>query len=166
VQCTYGEDRALTNAILERGFDTVYQGSAVVHTLVPNTYAGLCKMYLRWDRSYVREEIRFVRIVWKRPLAPMVFSVLERLIANLGFPVGWTAIAMLAVIAVSNPVVLVRGLLALGVVAAFSMLYYLYTERSMRFVHGILYAYFAFFTLWWIFPYAIMTVRSRSWMTR
>ena len=46
------------------------------------------------------------------------------------------------------------------------MLYYVYTERSMRFVHGIFYAYFAFFTLWWVFPYAIMTVRSRSWMTR
>ena len=36
----------------------------------------------------------------------------------------------------------------------------------MRFVHGILYAYFAFFTLWWIFPCAILTVRARSWLTR
>lgn len=166
VQCTYGEDRALTNAILGRGFDTVYQGSAVVQTLVPNTYAGLCKMYLRWDRSHIREEIRFLRIVWKRPLVPMVFAVLDKLITNFGLAVGWTAIAMLAAIAVSNPLVLVRVLLVLGVGAAFSMLYYLYTERSMRFVHGILYAYFAFFTLWWIFPYAIMSVRSRSWMTR
>ena len=166
VRCTYGEDRALTNAILERGFDTVYQGSAVVHTLVPDTYAKLWKMYLRWDRSYVREEIRFARIVWKRPLVPMVLAVFEKLITNLRFPVAWTATAMLAVIAVSDPMALVRVLLAIGIGAGFYMLYYVYTERSMRFVHGILYAYFAFFALWWIFPYAIMTVRSRSWMTR
>lgn len=166
VPCTYGEDRALTNAILERGFDTVYQGSAVVHTLVPNSYTGLCKMYLRWDRSHVREEIRFARIVWKRPPVPMLFAVVDKLIVNLGIAVGWIGIVTLAVIAASNPMVLVPVLLAIGVGAGFSMLYYLYTERSMRFVHGILYAYFAFFTLWWIFPYAIMTVRSRSWMTR
>jgi len=166
VRCTYGEDRALTNAILERGFDTVYQGSAVVHTLVPDTYAKLCRMYLRWDRSYVREEIRFARIVWKRPLIPMVLALIEKLITNLRFPVAWIATVTLAVIAVSEPMALVRVLLAIGIGAGFYMLYYLYTERSMRFVHGILYAYFAFFTLWWIFPYAIITVRSRSWMTR
>ena len=165
VPCTYGEDRALTNAILERGFDTVYQGSAVVRTLVPNTYAGLCRMYLRWDRSYVREEICFGRIVWKRPLVPMLFGVVERLIANLAVPVNWIAIAMLAAAVPSHPAILARVLFALGVGAGFSMLYYLYTERSLRFVHGIVYAYFAFFTLWWIFPYAIITVRSRSWMT-
>lgn len=165
-RCTYGEDRALTNAILDRGYDTVYQGSAVVHTLVPDTYAKLCKMYLRWERSYVREEIRFARIVWKRPLVPMVLAVFEKLITNLRFPVAWTATATLAVIAVSDPMALVRVLLAIGVGAGFYMLYYVYSERSMRFVHGILYAYFSFFALWWILPYAIMTVRSRSWMTR
>jgi hyaluronan synthase len=164
--CTYGEDRALTNAILERGFDTVYQGSAVVHTLVPDTYAKLCKMYLRWDRSYVREEIRFARIVWKRPLVPMLLAVFEKLVTNLRFPVAWAATAMLAVIAVSDPMALARVLIAIGVGAGFYMLYYAYSERSLRFVHGIVYAYFAFFTLWWIFPYAILTVRSRSWMTR
>lgn len=166
VRCTYGEDRALTNAILERKFDTVYQGSAVVHTLVPDTYAKLCKMYLRWDRSYVREEIRFARIVWKRPLVPLLLAVIDKLITNLRFPVAWMATITVAVIAVSDPMVLVRVLTAIGISAGFFMLYYLYTERSMRFMHGILYAYFAFFALWWIFPYAIMTVRSRSWMTR
>src|SRR5690242_2211881 len=54
VPCTYGEDRALTNLILGTGCDTVYQRTAVVHTVVPETYGKLCKMYLRWDRSYIR----------------------------------------------------------------------------------------------------------------
>ena len=34
--CTYGEDRALTNAIFGLGYDTVYQRTAVVHTVVPD----------------------------------------------------------------------------------------------------------------------------------
>ena len=32
-QCTYGEDRALTNYILDRGYNTVYQRSALVRTV-------------------------------------------------------------------------------------------------------------------------------------
>ena len=59
VPCTYGEDRALTNLILGAGYDTVYQRTAIVHTMVPTTYGKLCRMFLRWDRSYIREEFRF-----------------------------------------------------------------------------------------------------------
>jgi len=87
--CTYGEDRALTNCILDRGFDTVYQGSAIVRTVVPATYGKLVKMYLRWERSYVREELRLARIVWKRPLAARVFSLLDCVLTNLRYPVGY-----------------------------------------------------------------------------
>jgi hypothetical protein len=29
-----------------------------------------------------------------------------------------------------------------------------------------LYAYFSFLTLLWIFPYALLTVRARTWGTR
>jgi len=165
-RCTFGEDRALTNAILESGFDTVYQSSAVVHTLVPDTYTRLCKMYLRWDRSYVREELRFARIVWRRPVVPLLISIVEKAITNLRYPVAWTAGILLVTRVFSNPLSLVRVLVAIGIGSSFYMLYYLYSERSMRFVHGILYAYFAFFTLWWIFPFAMLTVRARSWLTR
>ncbi len=67
--CTTGEDRALTNDVLALGYKTVYQGSAVVHTIAPETYGKLCKMYLRWDRSYIREELRLLStIVWRLPL--------------------------------------------------------------------------------------------------
>lgn len=167
-RCTIGEDRALTNtnAILERGYDTVYQGSAVVRTLVPNTYAKLCRMYLRWERRNVREEIQFARIVWKRPLVPMVIAVFEKLVTNLRFPISWISTVTLMLITLSDPTVLVRVLIAIGVGSGFFMLYYVYTERSMRFVHGILYSYFSFFALWSVVPYATLTVRSRSWMTR
>lgn len=164
--CTFGEDRALTSAILERRYDTVYQGNAVVHTIVPETYDRLCRMFLRWDRSHVREELRFLRIMWKRPAVPLAAAAAEKLVAALGLPVGGLLLGMLAVAAVADPTLLPRLLIVIGAGAAFSMLYYLYQERSMRFVHGILYSYFALFTLWWVFPYAVATVRSRSWGTR
>lgn len=163
---TYGEDRALTNFILELGYDTVYQSTAVVHTVVPETYAKLCKMYLRWDRSYIREEIRFARIVWKRPLKSMLMAWLDSTITNLRYPVGYLVLALFVTLALSDAAVLLRMLIAIGLMATFYMLYYLRSERSLDAVYGVLYAYFSFFTLFWIFPYALLTVRARSWLTR
>lgn len=46
VHSDIGEDRSMTNFILEQGYDTIYQRSASVLTTVPVTYGKLCKMYL------------------------------------------------------------------------------------------------------------------------
>jgi hyaluronan synthase len=165
-RCTYGEDRALTNDILAAGYDTVYQRNAVVHTVVPETYSKLCRMFLRWDRSYIREEFRFARIVWSRPLWSRVLSLYESAITNLRYPVGYASIALWAVNALKDPGSIVRMLLAIMVVSLVYVLYYLRSERSWDFVFGILYAYFSFFALTWIFPYAALTVRARGWLTR
>lgn len=166
VPSTYGEDRALTNFVLDLGFDTVYQASAVVHTVVPQTYTKLCKMYLRWDRSYIREEIRFARIVWKRPLKRMLIAWFDSTVTNLRYPVGYSVLVLLIALSFSDAIVLLRMLLAIGVMSGFYMLYYLRSERSSDALYGILYSYFSFFTLFWIFPYAVLTVRARSWLTR
>ena len=165
--CTYGEDRALTNLILRRGYDTVYQRSAVVHTVVPETYGKLCRMYLRWDRSYIREELRFAgRVVWKRPAGPRALALYESTVTNLRFPVASSAMLLWAVNAMNDPGSLVRMLLAIMVVSTLYTLYYLRSERSWDFVFGIAYGYFSFFALTWIFPYAALTLRARGWLTR
>jgi hyaluronan synthase len=166
VPCTYGEDRALTNLILGAGYDSVYQRTAIVHTIVPETYAKLCKMYLRWDRSYIREEFRFARIVWKRPPLWRAFALYETTITNLRFPVAYLSIALMVMHAVQDPTAILRMLLAIMIVSTLYVLYYLRSERSWDFVYGILYAYFSFFALTWIFPYAALTLRARGWLTR
>jgi hyaluronan synthase len=123
-------------------------------------------MFLRWNRSYVREEIRFARIVWKRPLGARVTAFLDTTITNLRYPVGYVSLALLVVYSVHDPLTIARMLIGIGVVSTFYMLYYLKSERSWDFAFGILYAYFSFFALMWIFPYAVLTVRARSWLTR
>ncbi len=166
VPSTYGEDRSLTNFILAKGYDTLFQRSAVVHTVVPTTYGKLCKMYLRWDRSYVREEIRFAGIVWKRPWRSRLIAMADSLMTVLRYPAGYAIMAMLLAAVVSEPMTLLRVMFAIGVMSTFYMLYYLKSERSWDLVYGVLYAYFSFFALFWIFPYALLTLRARSWMTR
>ncbi|HZB91067.1 MAG TPA: glycosyltransferase [Stellaceae bacterium] len=165
-ECTFGEDRALTNFLLEEGYDTVYQRSAVVRTVVPQVYSKLCKMFIRWDRSYVREEIRFARIVWKRPLPTRLIALYDRFVTNLRFPVQYFSLFLLLDVAGHDPRVLARMLAGTALVSLVNMFYYLRSERSFDFFYGVFYTYFYLFTLFWIFPYALLTVRARSWLTR
>ena len=166
VHCTFGEDRSMTNYILDKGYDTVYQRSAVVYTIVPHKYGKLCKMFLRWDRSYVREELRLSRIVWKRRPKARIIALCDILTKNMRYPVGYATLALLIVLSINSPATILRMLFAIGMMSLFTMFYYLRSERSWDFLYGILYAYFSFFGLFWIFPWAVITVRSRSWMTR
>jgi hyaluronan synthase len=166
VRSDIGEDRSLTNYILEQGYDTVYQRSASVHTTVPETYAKLCKMYLRWDRSYLREETRFARIVWKRPWRWRLIALVDTMVTNLRYPVIYASLGLLIVGVAEDPETLLRILFVIGLMALLYTLYYLRSQRSLDFVYGIAYSYFAFFALTWIFPYAVLSVRARGWLTR
>jgi len=80
--------------------------------------------------------------------------------------VAYLSIAFWISQAVDDPTTLVRMLVAIGGISTFYMLYYLRSERSWDFLYGILYGYFSVFALSWIFPYAVVTVRARGWLTR
>jgi len=166
VPCTYGEDRALTNWILEDGYDTLYQQTAVVHTLMPRTYGKLCRMYLRWERSFIREEVHFARLVWKRPLRYRLLALYEMIITDLRYPATYLSMGLLAWLVWRDPLALPRMLVTIGAFASVYTVYYLRSERSWDFIFGVFYAYFSFFALFWIFPYALVTVRARAWLTR
>jgi hyaluronan synthase len=165
--CNTGEDRALTNDVLALGYRTLYQRSAVVNTLVPDRYGKLCRMYLRWNRSYIREELRlFTSVCWRLTPRALLITLADKLITNLRFPIAILSLLLLVGMSIEDPWTIIRFLLVVGVTSLFYMLYYLKSERSWEFLFGILYSYFSVLTLFWIFPYALLTLRNRSWMTR
>ena len=164
--CTIGEDRALTNLILEQGLKTIYQRKAVVHTIVPETYVQLTKMFLRWDRGDVREEWRLLtKSLWQRPWRTRWISIIDVFFANLRYPMIIISLGLIITL-VFDPFIVFQMIVVIGFIALFYMLFYLICEKSMDFMYGIVYAYFSFFTLFWVFPYAVMTLRNRSWLTR
>ncbi len=166
-RCTFGEDRAMTNFLLAAGYNTVYQGSAVVRTVVPDRYAKMSKMFLRWDRSYLREELRLMKTAWKRPPIARLITLYDRIITNLQFPIGYVAVVMLIIAVVARPVLLLRFLLMMLLMSVLSTAYVLKSEPSLRSImYGVLMAYFSTFAMSWILPYAFFTVRARSWLTR
>lgn len=165
--CPHSEDRALTNFILRGGYYTYYQRTALVYTLVPETYRGVCNMYLRWERGNVRESIvqlsyLFTRYRPKYRLMPIV----EFFLAQLEYPLTLMFFALLMASLALYPPLLFKCLALLGVGSLINLIYYLWLERDLEFVYGVIYSYYAFFLLQWIYPYAFVTVRDRHWLTR
>ena len=164
--CTIGEDRAMTNRMFALGYHVRYQSNAVVHTLAPESYRGLCKMFLRWSRSQVREDFGLLRILGARPLVARVVAALDLVVANVGYVVGLAALALSLHAAAAEPRVFGYIALGVGLGAAPGALYFLRTERSLECLYGLVYGYYAAFALFWIMPYAALTVRARGWLTR
>lgn len=164
---SHGEDQALTNIVLRQGFDTVYQRTAVVHTLVPTTYNQLSRMFLRWDRSYIVEGFSFARFMFTRyRKTNRVLPILTFFVSNLRFVVVAVALMELPRLFDTNLHALGRTTIALVLGSVFTAAYYLRFERSFRWLYGVLYAIFSVLMLQWILPWALVTVRDERWGTR
>ena len=165
--CVHSEDRALTNYVLRGGWYTYYQRTAKVYTVVPETYTGVVKMYLRWERGNVRESLvqlgyLFTRYRTKHRLMPIV----EFFLTQLELPMLILAFAFFVLSVWLYPLIFFKIMAFLGLTSLCGLIYYLWLERDLEFVYGIIYSYYAFFLFQWIYPYAFLTVRDRRWLTR
>jgi hyaluronan synthase len=165
--CPHSEDRALTNFILRQGFYTCYQRTAVVHTKVPENYRGICRMYLRWERGNVRESAVQLAYLFSRYRARgRLLPIVEFLLAQLEYPLTLLFFGILLASVAVYPPLLFKVLALLGIGSLLNLIYYLWLERDMEFIYGVIYSFYAFFLLQWIYPYAFVTVRDRHWLTR
>jgi len=53
--CTFGDDRHLTNRMLQFGYATKYTSLSVCHTETPSQYIRWLNQQIRWSKSYFRE---------------------------------------------------------------------------------------------------------------
>lgn len=163
----HGEDQALTNIVLRLGYDTVYQSSAVIHTLAPTTYRQLSRMFVRWDRSYVVEGLSFAKFMLTRYREKnRVLPVIAFLVGNLRLAALFLGLGTLPLLASLDLGRLAHASIALFVGAGLSACYFLRLERSTRFLYGVVYAAYSFLLLQWVLPWALLTVRDERWGTR
>lgn len=164
-----GEDRAMTNAILKLGYHVTFQSNAVVYTNVPVRYKGLCKMFLRWARSNVRETIAMAEFIFTRfrqtpalgARVNFVLSVIQMIIPQI-------LLAGLTGCIVWHPALFVsQALFGACITGTVPALFYAWRRSfSSEALWSILYAMFWIFGLSWITPYALITVGNNKWLTR
>ena len=163
VQCTYGDDRALTNYLLDKGYRALYAPDAIAHTVVPDTIRKFMNQQLRWKKSWVRESLKAAMFMWKRnPLMSISFyvSIILPLLAPL---VVIRALLWYPWVTHELPWFYLFGLTLMAFV--YGLYYYLH-KRDNRWIYGTLFASFYTLVLIWQLPWAILNIRDSRWGTR
>lgn len=163
-----GEDRAMTNMILKQGKKVLFQRNAIVLTDVPERYQGLYKMFIRWGRSNVRENLEMAKYVFtdfrsESKTGARLLFVNQFLTIVMTYPFLFF---MLFFIVVHPLLFLSSTLLGILIVSSFPVFFYAKkydaSESLWAYSYSILYT----FGLFWIAPYAIATAGKSGWLTR
>jgi len=163
-----GEDRAMTNMILKQGQHVLFQRNAYVLTNVPEEYTGLYKMFIRWSRSNVRENIAMAKYVFTdfregSKFGSRLLWLNQALRIVMAYPF---MLFMFFFIAIHPLLFLSSTFLGILIVSSFPVLFYAKRYNFSDSLWAYSYSVFYTFSLFWITPYAIVTANKRGWLTR
>ena len=163
-----GEDRAMTNMILKQGYHVLFQRNAFAYTNVPEKYKGLYKMFIRWGRSNVRENIEMSKYVFSNfregsKIGARLLFISQSIKIIMSYPF----VIFMLFFVLTHPLLFISSTLAsILVLSTFPALFYAkrydFKESFWAYSYSILFT----FGLFWITPYAIATANKRGWLTR
>lgn len=163
-----GEDRAMTNMILKQGYKVLFQRDAHVYTNIPESYDSLRKMFTRWERSNVRENIAMSRFAFEdfrkgAKIGPRILLLNQWLKMTMAYP---GLILMLFFLGTYPLLFLSSTLVSILVFSSLQALFYGKNHSVSEAFWAYPYSVFYAFTLFWITPYAIATAGKGGWLTR
>lgn len=163
-----GEDRAMTNMILAQGFQVLFQRNAIVYTNVPEKYKGLYKMFIRWGRSNVRENIMMGKFIFSAFREKGAWGT-RLLFANQWFKLLMVYPFLLFTVYFLVHFPMLMGVsLGIGVLLAGTVSAIFYSRRYPQAQSWWAFTYGLFHSvgLFWVTPYAIATAGRSGWLTR
>lgn len=163
-----GEDRAMTNMILHQGYHVLFQSNAYVYTNTPEKYKGLYKMFIRWERSNVRENIMMSKFAFgnfregnKNGTRILLIDQWMKLV--LSYP---SLILMLGFLAVYPLMFITTTLVSILIFSSIQAFFYAKKHTLSESFWAYPYSIFYTFSLFWITPYSIATAGKSGWLTR
>ncbi len=163
-----GEDRAITNMILKQGYEVLFQKNAYVLTNVPETYKGLYKMFIRWERSNVRENIEMAQFIFKKfRSGSKTGTRLLFLDQWLSILTAYPFIILMMIFILTHPLMFLSSILfSILMLSSFPVFFYAKKYNIAGSIWAYSYSILYAFGLFWITPYSIATVRRGGWLTR
>lgn len=160
---TYGDDRHLTNLVLQDGHTVRFEKNAIAYTHVPNTIKTYIKQQIRWNKSFYRELLWTLKNVQTKHFY-MIYDMLMQLILpymSVFVTVGiiYTAIFISLKIALT-------WMILLFLITALRPIYGAYRTGNLGF---LLFLAYGFVHIIFLIPsrfYAIFTLKENGWSTR
>ena len=164
-----GEDRAMTNMILKQGYQVLFQRNAWVLTNTPEKYKNLYKMFIRWERSNVRENIMMTKFAFKNfreesKIGTRILLLNQWLKVIMAYPL----LMLMFLFILTHPLLFLSScLMSIFIFSSIQVFFYSKRQRNIKeSMWAYPYSIFYMFTLFWITPYAIATASRSGWLTR
>jgi hyaluronan synthase len=162
---TWGDDRALTNWMLRRGFRTIYTDRAQAYTICPETLRQLLRQQIRWKKGWFVNSVRATPFMLRRhPFVALCYFVPLFLLTVTAPVMAARALIWSPLVEHTIPVYYLLGALGTSVLAA---TYYRYAKRENRhWRYVFLWSLFSMFVVSFMLFYALATIQNRGWGTR
>jgi len=166
-KCTFGDDRHLTNLVLEKGYQVKYEPNAHAITHVPFNLKTFLKQQIRWNKSFYRELLVTTKIVAKKPRLLHPYIIYDLLIQTILPLLMITSLSYaLATSFLHTPYKLLSYVIILVGVALLRTMYgYLRTKDKSL----LLFPMYSFLHIFLLVPmriYSIFTINRNHWGTR
>lgn len=160
-KCVHGEDRALTNMILKKGYEVKYAPKSIAYTVSPNNLKDFVKQQYRWRQSAVREGLICLSFSWKTNLLLFLETFF---ILTLPF-LGISVLISMFILLIQYPYLITNFLLGILIVTIIhNMFLFVYDVRKLP--YALFYTFLTYVLLIWLWPLALVNVRSTKWGTR
>ncbi|KAG2235512.1 hypothetical protein INT48_003075, partial [Thamnidium elegans] len=159
MECTYGDDRHLTNRALLCGYRVVYTHLAYCETETPSNFLRWFKQQTRWSKSFYRELFWNARSLHKH--SPWMA-------AELFYQGLYPFVLLFSIFNIlfsKSPFVLIVWLMSLAAISCIKSLYALVVARSFRFIIFPLYSLYYIFGLVPAKLWAIISLWDVGWGT-
>lgn len=162
MECTYGDDRSLTNMILRSGYKAIYDAEAEAWTDAPDRYKKFFKQQLRWKKSWAREGPLLAMHAWRT------------------HPIAFPAILIATASGLMSPIVCLVNVVYLPITHDIAPFFYILCLYLMSMTYALMYRslrsdgiwkYAVLATFFYVsfslqLVWAIIKIRDGSWGTR
>lgn len=162
-ECTYGDDRHLTNLALLRGYGVGYS-SAVSYTDAPETLGGYIRQQLRWSRSFWREMFWQVHSLNKHH-SYMIYDLFFGIFMPL-YLLSAMWLGVFTLITGGQTAPLLSYMITIMLMGLIRILEPLIRTRDWHYLYFIMYSYIYFVMLMPVKIYALISVDDGSWGSR
>lgn len=165
--CTYGDDRHLTNLILELGYTVHYERRAKAWTYVPEKIKPWLRQQTRWNRSFYRELLWTLKRVVLRRKYQNIYMIYDLAMQSLLPFLLLGSLLFVCVKSMTESPLYLFGYVTIlvGVALLRGSYAYLRTRERMFFLFP-LYAFCHIFMLIPVRMYALCTLKTTKWGTR
>lgn len=163
-ECTFGDDRHLTNLILNEGYDAKFCPDATAYTFVPEKLTQYLNQQTRWSKSFYREVLWTIKF-WRK-VHP--FSLLDTVIQPVIFFLFLVSLSTSFFVFINTKDISIIFYYFLSIILSglIRVAYAIFYTKNLSFLYFVFYGFFHLFIL---VPYrfkALLTMLNTGWGTR